>query len=84
MHKRGVPQYRFKDVTYRKFVFDIRPAKAEPNSTRLTVGADRINQPGDCGAPTADILLVKMLVNSVVSIKGAKVMTGDIRNFYLN
>ena len=30
------------------------------------------------------MLLVKMLVNSVISKIGNKFMTGDIKNFYLN
>ena len=50
----------------------------------LTVGGDRINYPGDCGTPTADMLLVKMLVNTVISKIGAKFMTRYINNFYLN
>ncbi len=42
-----------------------------------------VNYPGDCGTPTADMLLVKILLNSVISTKGAKFMTADIKNFYL-
>ena len=34
--------------------------------------------------PTADILTVKLLLNSVVSTPGAKFFTMDISNFYLN
>ena len=84
VHKKDIPQDRFKDCTYGKFVCDVRPTKAEPNRTRLTVGGDRINYPEDVGTPTADMLLVKLLLNSVISTKGAKFMTGDIKNFYLN
>ena len=69
---------------YGRFVCDVRPQKAEPNRTRLTVGGNRINYPGDCGTPTADMLLVKILFNSIISTKDAKFMTGDIKNFYLN
>ena len=67
MHKRGVTQDIFKDVTYVKFICDVRPTKAEPNRTRLTIGVDIINPPGDCEIPTADMLLVEILVNSVIS-----------------
>ena len=84
MHKRGVPQNRFKYVTYRKFVCDVRPTKVDKNRMRLTIGGDIINYPGDCGTPKANILLVKMLVNSLISIIGAKFMTGDIKNFYFS
>ena len=36
------------------------------------------------GTPTADILLDKILFNSVISTKNARFMTGDVKNFYLN
>ena len=61
-----------------------RPEKKDPNRVRLTVGGDRINYPDDCGAPTADMLTVKLLLNSVISTKGARFMTIDIKDFYLN
>ena len=47
------------------------------------MGRDRISYPGDCGTPTADLLTVKLLLNSVVSTAGAEFMTLDIKNFYL-
>ena len=61
----------------------IRPEKTEKNRTRLVVGGNRINYPGEVGTPTADMLLAKILFNSVISTKGARFMTGDIKNFYL-
>ena len=67
MHIRDVPQDIFKYVMYGKFVCDVRPTKAEKNRTRITVGGDRINYPGDCGMPTADMMLVKTLVNNMIS-----------------
>ena len=84
IHKHEVPQDRFKEVTYGKFVCSVRPQKAEPFRTRLTLGGNRITYPGDVGTPTADMLLFKILLNSVVSTPGAKFMTIDISNFYLN
>ena len=48
------------------------------------MGGDRINYPGDCGTPTADMLTVKLLLNSVISTKNARFMTIDIKDFYLN
>jgi len=82
--KQEVPQDRFKDITYGKFVCDVCPTKSEPNRTRFTVGRDRLNYPDDCGTPIADLLLVKMLLNIVILTKGATFMLGDIENFYLN
>ena len=78
-----VPSDRLKDVTYGQFVCTVRPEKAEPNRTRFTVGGDRINYPGAVATPTAEMLVAKMLFNSVISTKDARFMTMDISNFYL-
>jgi hypothetical protein len=47
------------------------------------VGGDRINYPDDCGTPTADLLTVKLLFNSIISTPDALFMTIDIKDFYL-
>jgi len=78
----NVPTERKKDVTYGQFVCTVRPEKAEPNRTRFTVEGDRINYPGEVATPTADMLVAKMLFNSMISTKGACFMTMDISNFY--
>ena len=71
-------------MTYGRIVVKYHPKKSDSNRVRLTVGGDRINYPGDCSTPTADILTVKLLLNSVISTKGAKFMSINIKNFYLN
>jgi len=73
-----------KDVTYGQFVCNKRPEKAKVNRTRFTVGGDRINYPGAVSAPTAEMLVAKILFNSVISTKNAKFITINISNFYLN
>ena len=50
------------------------PEESNSNQVRLTVVSDRINYPGNCGTPTADMLTVKLLLSSVISNKGAKFM----------
>jgi hypothetical protein len=50
---------------------------------QFTVGGDRINYPGEVATPTAEMLVAKMLFNSVTSTKGAQFTTMDISNFYL-
>ena len=80
----AIPENRWRDVTYGRIVASYRPEKEDPNRIRLTVGGNRINFPGDCGTPTADMLTVKLLLNSIISTKGAKFMTIDIKDFYLN
>ena len=79
-----VPLDRRKDVTYGSFTCDYRPNKAETHRTRLTVGGDRINYPEDVGTPMADITLVKVFFNSVISTPKAKCAKLDIKDFYLN
>ena len=81
--KSEIPPDRWKDITYARIVCNYRPEKADPNRVRITVGGDRINCPDDCGTPTADLLTVKLLLNSVISTPGAKFMTMDISDFYL-
>jgi hypothetical protein len=49
----------------------IRPKKAEANQMQFSVGGNRINYPGKVATPTAEMLVVKMLFNSVISTKGA-------------
>jgi hypothetical protein len=78
-----VPTERMKDVTYGQFLCMVRPEKAEPNRIRFTVGGDRINYPGKVATPTVEMLVAKMLFNSVIFTKGARFMTMDISNFYL-
>ena len=75
---------RLKDCTYSKIVCNVRPEKEGPIKVRIAVGGNLINYPGDRGTPIADILTVKLLLNSIVSTPGAKFFKIDIFNFYLN
>ena len=84
LRREQVPESRRKDVTYGQFVCSVRPEKKEKNRTRLVVGGDRINYIGEVATPTADMLIAKLLFNSVISTKGSRFMTMDISNFYLN
>ena len=79
-----VPWDRVKDVTYGLITTLIRLEKEEIYRTRLVAGGDRVNYPGDAGTPTADLLTIKLLLNSIISTPGAKFMTMDIKDFYLN
>ena len=65
-------------------MFDSTRKIDEPNRTRLVAGGDRVHYPFDAGTPTADLLTVKLLINSVKSTPGARFFTMDIKNFYLN
>jgi hypothetical protein len=69
IHKHQVPRERMKDVTYVKFVCEVKPNKMY--RTRMVVGGDKVNYPDDVSTPTAELLLVKTHVNSVVSTPNA-------------
>jgi hypothetical protein len=70
-------------VTYGSFVVDIKDHKEEKERTRLTVGGDQIEYPGDKSTRTAGLTTAKNLINSVYSTLGAKFLVIDIDNFYL-
>ena len=59
------------------------PQKADPNHTSITIGGSRICYPGDVRTPTASLELFKLILNSVLSCKGARFACFDISNFYL-
>jgi hypothetical protein len=85
IHKREIPTDILKDVTYIKFVCNVRTKKKDPNRTRATMGmgGNLINYPEDVGTPTANLLLIKIFLNSVISTRGAKFAGADLANFYL-
>eukprot|EP00804_Cyclotella_cryptica_P002702 CCRYP_009617-RA/>CCRYP_009617-RA protein AED:0.39 eAED:0.39 QI:0/0/0/1/1/1/2/0/572 len=82
--KDDVPTDRSRDVTYGRICANFCPEKEDPHRIRLTVGGNNIHFPGDCGTPTADMLTTKILLNSIISTQGARFMTIDIKDFYLN
>ncbi len=47
-------------------------------------GGDRVHYPGDAGTPTANLSTMKLLINSIILTTGAKFMTMNINDFYLN
>ena len=80
----SIPIDRIKDTAYRNIVVNYKEHKEEPHRTRLTVGGNKINYHGIVSTPTAEITTIKLHLNSVISTKGAKYMTIDIKNFYLD
>jgi len=83
LRKSDVLHEKRKDVTNGQFVCTVRPKKAEQQRTRFTVSGDRVNYPGEVATPTADMLVTKLLINSIISTPKAKFMTLDKSNFYL-
>ncbi len=74
----------WRNITYGHVVINYCPEKANPYHSRLTIGGNRVNYPGDYGTPTINLLTVKLLLNSVVSTPGAKFMTINIKDFCPN
>ncbi len=72
-----------KDITYIKFVCNVRTKKKDPYRTRATMGGNLINYPDDVGTPTANLLFIKIFLNSIITSKGAKFANADLANFYL-
>jgi hypothetical protein len=81
--KDDIPNDRKGDETYARIVCNFRESKKDKYRTRITIGGNLINFPDDCGTPTADLLTVKLLLNSIISTTYAKFMTLDIKDFYL-
>lgn len=72
-----------KKPTYVKFVCTYRPQKKEKNRTQMTIGGNLINYPGSVRVNTAQLPIVKMLLDGTISTPGARFLTADIGNFYL-
>ena len=76
-----VPKH--KRPTYARFVCSYRPQKAEPYRTRITVGGNLIDYPGNRSMKVADMTTFKILVNSTLSTPGARWLGLDVKNYYL-
>ena len=61
---------------------DIRPLKEEKYRVHVTVEGDKLDFCGDASSVAASLATVKLLLNSVVSIKGAKFTTADIKDCF--
>ena len=78
---KSIPKDRV--VTYARIVVDYRPQKADPNRVRITAGGNLIQYPGELTTRTSDLRTTKIMLNSVISTRGARYMTADAANFYL-
>ena len=73
IHPSEIPSH--KKVAYGRLVVDIRPLKEEKYRVRITVGGDKLDFCGNASSVAASLVTVKLLLNSVVSTKGAKFTT---------
>lgn len=69
--------------TYARIVIDFWPQKDDPNRVRITAGGNLIKTLGIITARTADLITMKLVLNSVISTEGARYSSFDAGNFYL-
>jgi hypothetical protein len=50
-----IPIDRRRDVAHTRVVCEVRPTKADPNQTRITIGGNTINYTSDCGTKTGSL-----------------------------
>ena len=74
---------RHKRPTYARFICSFCPQKPEPYRTRITVGGNLIDYPGNLSMKVADMTTFKILVNSTLSTPGAKWLGLHVKNYYL-
>ena len=67
-----IPHHKQKQIIYTKVVCEVREGKDDENRTRITVGGNLICNLGNAGTNTASLDLVKLMLNSVISRKGAR------------
>jgi hypothetical protein len=79
-----IPAHKRKEICHTMVVCEVRPEKDDPDRTRITIGGSRICFPGDVGTNTASLELFKLLLNIVLSRKGARFSTINLKNFYLD
>ena len=77
---KNIPCNRRKGINFTKAVCKFRPEKEDPNCTRITIMGNRVVYAGDAGTKTTSLDICKLMMNSILSRKGSKFITYDIRN----
>ena len=62
---------------------EVSLGEKDPNRTRIRICGTNVCYLGDVGTNTASLELFKLMINSVLSRRGAKYVCFDIENFYL-
>ena len=69
------------DIKHENFhsmlVCEVKHHKEDPNRTRITVTGSQICYPGDVVTPTGSLDLVKLIINSVLSLRNARFVSFD-------
>jgi hypothetical protein len=81
--KEDIPCNRKGDKTYARIVCTFHDGKKDKYRTCITMGGILVNYPGNCGTSTANLLMVKLLLNSIISTPNTKFRTLNLKDFYL-
>jgi hypothetical protein len=81
VQKEDIPCNKKGNKTYARIIFTFCDSKKDKYRTHITMGGNLVNYPINCGTPTANLLTVKLLPNSVISTPIAKFMTLDLKDF---
>ena len=82
IHYCDIPKDWRGNVVFVRVVCEVYPRKAEPNYTRITMEGGKTVVDFDIGILTADLNLVKLMLNSILSRPGAKFAFSDAGIFY--
>jgi hypothetical protein len=82
INRHHIPQGRAKGNV--RIVAAFKPLKEEQHRIRFTLARHHHDYVGETATPTVEMPTVKAHINSTLSTPGAKYMTLDISDFYLN
>ena len=72
-----------KKIVCARIVYSIYSQKSETCYTRIIIGENILDYNSNTKVPMADLVTIKLLLNSALSTLRAKIMTINIKNFYL-
>ncbi len=79
-----IPLHKRKEICPTMVACEVCLEKDDPKRTQITIGGNRICYPGNVCTNTASLELLKLLFNSVLSQKGARFSSIDLKYFYLD
>ena len=74
-----IPQDRRHEICHSLVVCEVKPRKEDPNFTRITVAGSQICYPGDVGTRNGSLDLVKLIINSILSLRNARFVSFDLK-----
>ena len=78
VHFEDTPKDFLNETCYTSVLCEVRPGRNDPNSTRITICGTNVCYPGGVGINTASLELFNLMINSILSLTGAKYVCFDI------